>query len=99
MRSRASSTAASKPRPRSRSASPTSTTASVSVSAVPRTDREIVNCAAYADGRRVADIALEEVGDYVANDGHFVWIGLHEPSEEVLKKIQAELGLHELAIE
>jgi magnesium transporter len=59
----------------------------------------IVNCAAYADGRRVADIDLEAVSDYVATEGHFVWIGLHEPSEDVLRKIQEELGLHELAVE
>jgi magnesium transporter len=59
----------------------------------------IVNCAAYADGRRVADIDLESVSDYVAKEGHFVWIGLHEPSEEILRKIQGELGLHELAVE
>jgi magnesium transporter len=59
----------------------------------------IVNCAAYADGRRVADIALDAVSDYVAMDGHFVWIGLHEPGDDVLRKLQDELGLHELAIE
>jgi magnesium transporter len=65
----------------------------------PPTDGMIVNCVAYADGRRVADIDLEAVSDYVAKDGHFVWIGLHEPSEEILKKMQDELGLHELAVE
>jgi len=59
----------------------------------------IVNCAAYADGRRVADIDLEAVSDYVAKEGHFVWIGLHEPDDDVLKKLQEELGLHELAVE
>jgi magnesium transporter len=60
---------------------------------------EIVNCAAYSGGRRVADIDLEAVSDYVAKDDHFVWIGLHEPSEATLAKIQEELGLHELAVE
>jgi magnesium transporter len=59
----------------------------------------IVNCAAYADGRRVADIDLEAVSDYVAKEGHFVWIGLHEPTEAVLRKLQEELCLHELAVE
>ena len=59
----------------------------------------IVNCAAYADGRRVADIDLEAVSDYVAKEGHFVWIGLHEPSEEILLTIKDELDLHELAVE
>ena len=59
----------------------------------------IVNCAAYADGRRVADIDLEAVSDYVAKEGHVVWIGLHEPTEAVLRKLQEELCLHELAVE
>jgi magnesium transporter len=59
----------------------------------------IVNCAAYAEGRRVADIDLEAISDYVEQPGHFVWVGLHEPEEEVLRKLQEELGLHDLAIE
>ena len=59
----------------------------------------IVTCAAYADGRRVADIDLDAVSDYVAQDGHFVWIGLHEPDVAILTKLQDELGLHELAVE
>jgi magnesium transporter len=29
----------------------------------------------------------------------FVWVGLHEPDEELLKKMQEEFGLHDLAIE
>ncbi len=28
-----------------------------------------------------------------------VWIGLHEPSYELLSRIQAQFGLHDLAIE
>lgn len=59
----------------------------------------IVGCAAYADGRRVADIDLEAVSEWVAKDGHFVWIGLHEPSAEILEELQRELHLHELAVE
>jgi magnesium transporter len=59
----------------------------------------IVNCAAYADGRRVADLDLEAISDWVVKDGHFVWIGLHEPAEDILRKVQAELDLHELAVE
>jgi magnesium transporter len=59
----------------------------------------IVNCAAYADGCRVADIDLEAISDYVDKPGHFVWVGLHEPDEDVLRKLQEELHLHDLAIE
>jgi magnesium transporter len=59
----------------------------------------IVGCVAYANGRRAGDIDLAAVGEYVAQDGCFVWIGLYEPSEDVLKQIQTALGLHELAVE
>ena len=31
--------------------------------------------------------------------GHVVWIGLFEPGQTLLVRIQAELGLHYLAIE
>ena len=59
----------------------------------------IVNCAAYADGCKVADIPLDQTGEWAARDGHFVWIGLYEPSEEEMKLVQAELDLHDLAVE
>ncbi len=59
----------------------------------------VVASAAYARGRRVADIAIEEAGDWAHKPGHVVWIGLHEPSLEVLRKVQAQFDLHELAIE
>lgn len=59
----------------------------------------IVNCAAYADGCKVADIPLDQTGEWTARDGHFVWIGLYEPSEEEMRLVQAEVGLHDLAVE
>ena len=49
----------------------------------------IVASAAYADGRRVADVDLSAVGTWVAKDGSFVWIGLDEPSEDELRTLQA----------
>jgi magnesium transporter len=59
----------------------------------------VVNCAAYADGRRVADVPIADISEVLKQDGHFVWIGLHEPSEELLRQVQEEFGLHDLAIE
>jgi magnesium transporter len=53
----------------------------------------------YADGRRVTDISIAEAGAWAAKPGHVVWIGLCEPSYELLARVQAQLGLHELAIE
>jgi magnesium Mg(2+) and cobalt Co(2+) transport protein (corA) len=59
----------------------------------------VVASAAYAEGRRVADIPIEEAGSWSRKPGHVVWIGLHEPSLDLLRKVQAQFGLHELAIE
>lgn len=61
--------------------------------------KEIINCAAYSQGRRIADVELADVHDVLKTDNQFVWIGLHEPSEEMLGKVQAEFGLHDLAVE
>jgi magnesium transporter len=60
----------------------------------------VVTCAVYAGGRRVADISLEDISEVLKQDDErFIWIGLHEPDEPLLRKVQAEFGLHDLAIE
>ncbi len=61
--------------------------------------KEIVNCAAYSAGRRIADVELNKVHEVLKATNQFVWIGLHEPSEDVLIKVQEEFELHDLAIE
>jgi magnesium transporter len=61
--------------------------------------KEIINCAAYAGGRRLADIELNNVHDILKEKDKFVWIGLYEPSEEILSKVQDEFNLHDRAIE
>jgi magnesium transporter len=53
----------------------------------------------YANGRRIASAAIEEAGEWSRRPGHVVWIGLLEPSPDLLKRVQAQFGLHELAIE
>jgi magnesium transporter len=59
----------------------------------------IINCVAYSAGCKVADIPLDQLGEWAARDDHFVWIGLVDPSEEEMRLVQAELGLHDLAVE
>ena len=61
--------------------------------------KEIINCAAYSGGRRMADVELDQVHDVLNETDKFVWIGLFEPSEEILNKVQNEFHLHDLAIE
>lgn len=59
----------------------------------------IINCAAYSKGRRVANINLNDIATVLKQTDKFVWIGLHEPSEEILKQVQDEFQLHDLAVE
>ena len=59
----------------------------------------VVNSVAYAGGRRVADVELEDISEVLKEPDRFVWIGLHEPGEELLRQVQQEFGLHDLAIE
>ena len=50
-------------------------------------------------GKRVADVPLDEAGAWAARPGHVVWIGLFEPDEDLLARVQAQFNLHPLAIE
>ena len=60
----------------------------------------VVNCIAYRkDGSRIGDIGLDAISDVLAEPDTFVWVGLHEPDEPLLEKLQEEFGLHDLAIE
>jgi magnesium transporter len=60
----------------------------------------IVNCVAYsAKGVRLRDITLEEISDVLKLPDTFVWVGVHEPDEALLDKLQEEFGLHDLAVE
>lgn len=60
----------------------------------------VINCAAYdRDGRR-RDISLDQISDVLAHDdGSFIWVGLYEPEDALLDKLQEEFGLHDLAVE
>lgn len=60
----------------------------------------IVDCAVYTQGRRrPGDLAVMDALDAAAEPDSFVWIGLHEPSEEEFDAVRDELGLHPLAVE
>lgn len=59
----------------------------------------LIDCAAYERGVRVADVAIEDIREELKHEDRFVWVGLFEPDEELLREIQEEFGLHDLAIE
>ena len=60
----------------------------------------LVNCVAYgSDGRKVRDVSLDDISEVLKNPDQFIWVGLHEPDEPLLSKLQQEFDLHDLAIE
>jgi magnesium transporter len=59
----------------------------------------LINCVAYQDGRKIADIAPGEIHDYVGRPECFVWVALLEPEPAELQQMQREFGLHPLAVE
>jgi magnesium transporter len=59
----------------------------------------LINCAAYQDGKKLADIPIEAISEYVSRPDCFVWVALSEPTPEELDVMADEFGLHPLAVE
>lgn len=59
----------------------------------------LVNCVAYQDGKKLADISKEDISEYVVRPECFVWVALKDPDAAELNEMQVEFGLHELAVE
>lgn len=60
----------------------------------------VVNCSAYdRDGTR-RDITLEDIPAALADTSQgFVWVGLYQPDEALLERLQDVFDLHDLAVE
>jgi len=61
--------------------------------------RMLVNCVAYQNGRKLADLPVEDISEYVSRPDCFVWVALSEPTDDELDLMAEEFGLHELAVE
>jgi len=59
----------------------------------------LINCVAYQDGRKLADIDKREISEYLKRPGCFVWVALADATQEELAEMQEEFDLHELAVE
>ena len=59
----------------------------------------LINCVAYQDGQKLADIKVEEISDYVQRPECFVWVALRAAAADELSVMQEEFSLHELAVE
>ena len=52
----------------------------------------LVNCVAYEEGRKVADIPKEDISEYLKRPGAFVWVALKDPEPAELEEMRHELG-------
>jgi magnesium transporter len=59
----------------------------------------LMNCVAYQDGKKLADIPVEDISVYVSRPDCFVWVALKDADPGELEKMKEEFGLHELAVE
>ena len=59
----------------------------------------IINSVAYKNGERLGDITVDDISEVIKQPDTFVWLGLYEPDDAMLLKIQEEFHLHELSIE
>src|SRR5436190_20399119 len=65
----------------------------------PVSSEGVIAAGVYVEGRRIANIAIEEAASWRAKPGHVVWIGLYEPNLALLTSVQKQFDLHDLAIE
>lgn len=59
----------------------------------------IVNCMVYRPGQAGQELDIEKISDVLAEPDAFIWLGLYQPEEGFMHKIQDEFGLHDLAVE
>jgi magnesium transporter len=59
----------------------------------------LVNCVAYQNGKKLGDISVEDISDYVTRPECFVWVALADPTHEEIDVMAEEFGLHPLAVE
>jgi magnesium transporter len=59
----------------------------------------LINCVAYQDGQKLADITIADISDWLTRPGCFIWVALRDASQAELEQMQEEFELHPLAIE
>lgn len=60
---------------------------------------KVVDCAMYEAGHRIRSLDINDPEQMQVSPGRVIWIGLYEPDQAELARLQGYFGLHELAIE
>ena len=59
----------------------------------------LINCVAYQNGRKFADVDKRAIHEFVGRPDTFVWVALQDPDDAELADMQDEFDLHPLAVE
>lgn len=59
----------------------------------------LINCVAYREGKKLADIPIAAISDYLHQPDCFVWVALRDAEPAELEQMREEFDLHPLAIE
>lgn len=59
----------------------------------------LINCTAYQNGVRLAEIPVAAISDYLARPDCLVWVALCDATPGEMAAMQEEFALHELAVE
>jgi magnesium transporter len=59
----------------------------------------LINCVAYQEGKKLCDIPVEDISDYLDRPGCFVWVALRDATDAEMALMKEEFNLHELAVE
>ena len=59
----------------------------------------LINCVAYQDGKKLADIPVDQIHLFINEPGCFVWVAIKDPDPAELQVMQKEFDLHDLAVE
>ena len=59
----------------------------------------LINCVVYENGRKLADIEVDDIGAWLHRPGCFVWVALRDATDDELRRMQQQFDLHELAVE
>ena len=59
----------------------------------------LINCVAYQNGTKLADISPHDISNYISRPDTFVWVALQDATPTELDEMQHEFGLHPLAVE
>jgi magnesium transporter len=59
----------------------------------------LVNCTAYHQGHKFAEIPISDIREHAGHPDCFVWVAIKDPEPHEFDLLQSEFDLHELAVE